>query len=1008
MAQSQLTDQTFQAAQQAHSSGRLAEAQHGYQSVLQANSEHAEAWHLLGVLLGQSGEAQRAVEFINKSIDLQPRNPKALYNLGRILQDAGAATDAVLAYTRAVRLDKSYALAWNNLGTAFLNIDHYEGAHRAFESGILADPSYEPLHDNMCRMAKRQGDFALCLKSTDVGLKHLPDSPILWIHRADACFALGHLEDAWKAYDWRFRSSENVNIPPDYPLQEWQGEPLSNKTVLIWTEQGPGEVFLCSTMLDEIIAQAKKCIIVTTARLLPILARSFEGIEVLDGEHVNITPETADFQTSTMKLGRWLRKSWADFPTLPPHIKADPVRKEAMRQAIPPADDSKLVVGLSWRSFGVNTADHKSLTLDMLRPILSVPGVRFVSLQYGDVGAELKQFISTTGLKISCEPGIDPVTDLDGHLAQVAAMDLVISSSNTTVHAAAAQGIPTWCAVPYTLGEGLRWAWFVDRSDSPWYSSLKLYRQDIRGDWTSPIARIAVDLAVLRAESEARDQDDFDLGQHLLSVAAAYHNAGQPKASALVSAEAIRHGNDSVTAYRIVAQALGHLDRHDEAIEIFDQALKQHPDSTDLLNDRALARLAIGRVTEAEEDLEQVLSYDPESLEALNNMGRAKTLAGDGEQALNYLSKAALKAPDKTSIKLAVASRLNELGRPEEARPILEDLIQRNDQASEAAACLGIGLLFNGSLEDGWGYLRHRLARPSANIRYDHFPFPIWDGQSISGKRVLVWTEQGIGEELLIATLLRELAKKAKSVTLLCSSRMVPLLKRSLHGIRVASRDEPLPAEAVDPSIDVQMSLSDVGQLLRPSLNSFPKALKKPTLKADAKAVRAFKKQYQNSERSLLIGLSWHSAAPDFGFAKSLAPDALNELMKNVPARFASLQYDADPNHISTLAAAAPERWIHDQSVDPLKDMDRAAAQVAAMDFVVTVSNTTAHTAGALGIPTALLAPRHTGRHWYWFEGQKSCAWYPSVEIYDCEAPLNWSSALESIATRLTKLAEKS
>lgn len=1003
VATSKIADSAFKQAQLAHSKGQLADAQNGYQAVLAAAPEHADAWHMLGVLQGQTGNPKLAIDYVNKSLALQPRNPKAMYNLGRLFQDLGDHKQAILALTRAVRLDSTYARAWNNLAISFLDQQNYDAALSAIESGISADPSYEPLHDNACLVHKRRSAFDRCLESADVGLQFLPKSSVLWIHRADACFALARFEEAWDAYEWRFRSPHNPNKPPDYPIQKWQGEDLADRSILIWTEQGPGETFLFSSMLNEILSRAKTCTILTTARLLPILTRSFPNAHVLDGEHVTVTSETADFQSSLISLGRWLRTSWSDFPRNPPHIKPDPHRIRQLSDGTSGDNDPRPAVGIAWRSFGVATADQKSIPLDALRPILAVPGIRFVSLQYGDVTHELKAMAAATGIEIQNEHLIDPVTDMEGHVAQIATLDLVISSSNSTVHAAAAQGVPVWCSLPHTLGEGLRWPWFVDRADSPWYPTLKLYRQRTRGDWSLPIAEMAVDLAIWREERPGSKIDGFSLDQHLLALASAFHKTGQHSASVLASEAAIERNGDLTLAYRIAALGQIKLQNYADATQLLDQALQKNSDNVDLLIDRAAALLPQDRLDEAETDLLHALSVNPECFEALNNLGRLKTRIGDSPQALEYFSKAIAKMPNNTLIKLAIGSRLTELGRLNESRSIFEKLIEENNSASEAAVYLGMALLLNGSLSEGWKYLRYRLTQPTANVRYDHFPVPAWSGESVKGRNVLAWTEQGIGEEILVATMIKDLSRQAKAVTLLCSSRLVPLLKRSLPGVRIAVREDPLPAEAVNSDIDVQMSMSDLGQLLRPTLENFPMSPDKPTLMANPQVRKRLRNSYTRSRQNkYLVGLSWHSSTPEFGRVKSLSPERLAEPLRRLQATFVSLQYSPSSEHSETFQTILAERWINDQTIDPLVDMDQAAAQVAAMDFVITISNTTAHVAGALGIPTALLVPRYSGQHWYWFKNQEYSPWYPTVKIYPADESLAWDYAISSIVDDLT------
>lgn len=994
----QSRNSTLEQGQRAHVAGRMGEAEQAYQSVLNGDPNCAEAWHLLGVLLGQSGKTNQAIDCINKALSLDPRKPQWLYNLGCVFQQIGAVHDAILAFTRSVGLDRRNAQAWNNLGNLFATTHNYDAARKALERGISADPRYLALHDNLCRVHKRENNFGACLKAADRGLESNPESVLLWIHRAEACFALGEFDSAWAAYEWRFRSTENPNQPPDYPIEVWQGQSLAGKSILIWTEQGPGETFLFSSMLNELLDAADRCIVVTTDRLLPSLQRSFPQANVVDGTQLTVTRDTADFQCSLISAGRWLRRSWSDFPRRAGHICPDSKRQQEVHKSLQSAADNKPLVGIAWRSFGSVTGQKKSIALDAWRPILSVPGIRFISLQYGDVAQDIANLKAATGVEILPGPVDDPVSDLEGHLALVSGMDLVISSSNTTVHAAAALGVPVWCAVAHTLGEGLRWPWFTDRQDSPWYETVKLYRQEVIDDWTLTIADMAIDLAKWHG---VRDPN-FNVESHLVALAAAYRNIKQPKACARAAKAAVAENPASHSARRLAAQGLIALGECDDAITHLTPLIEQETDSINSLVDRAMAFQKSGRLEEAESDLRHALKLEPSSLEGLNNLGNVKIAEGFSREALDLHRQGSTLAPENKTLKLSIANRVSELQGSAASQPLFEALLHDEEMGSIAACDYGISLLKHGPSREGWILFRHRLSKPEANIRYDNFPFPVWSGESVAGKRVLVWTEQGLGEEILVATLMRDLAKQAKSVTLLCSNRVLAIFRKSLHGITVVQREEPLPKEAVDPRIDVQMSLSDVGALLRPTSQSFAPSLKAPTLKANKSKTAALKRAYSASNPHLpLIGLSWHSSAPATGGAKSIAPELYAKLIQDVPAQFVSLQHEPPPEHLSTLEAAAPERWIYDQSVNPMAELTDFAAQIAALDFVVTISNTTAHIAGALGIPTAMFAPPYAGRLWYWFKGTEQTLWYPTVTIYDGDEALNWGAALDQVIDRL-------
>lgn len=984
-----------------HNSGRLAEAEKGYRQILESNPDQPDALHLLGVLLGQNSNPQLGIDLVSKAIALRPKFPDALANLGLLFQNSGQTYNAVLAYTRAARLNPKNVKAWNNLSVCLSDLGQVDDALLAIHEGIEANPKHEVLYDNGCRFFKRDSNFEDCIDIADQGLKHLPDSSRLWIHRADACFALGRLEEAWKAYEWRKRAPENPNTDPVYPIPVWQGEDLTGKSILIWTEQGPGETFLFSGLLNKTIASASKCLIATTERLRPILARSFPDATVVDGTTLDVTAQTADLQSSLVDLGRWMLKRWEDFPNSTGHIQPDPTRVTGLQKSHHGEEKKPLRVGIAWRSLNVNTAAEKSIPLDIWRVILTVPGVKFVCLQYGNVQQELDQLRDATGINIESESQIDPIEDLEGHLAQIATLDLVISTSNTTAHAAGALGIPTWVLVSHTIGEGLYWPWFTERPDSPWYDSVTLYRQHSRGDWVTPIAKVAADLVILSAECGT----NFDSPKHLAAIAFAYSKSGQTGPAGIVADAAIKSGFNSTDAYRVAVKADRIRGNTIVALETLNQGIKKDNNSVPLLIDRAAILRDLEKLTEAIDDLEKALEINPEQIEVLNNLARLYRANGQVQRGLDTLIKANELAPNTAGIRMSLGTFLSELGRTDESRAMFSGLINEQKDVADAGCSLAMALLLDGQFAEGWPLLRYRLARSNASIVYDHFPFPIWEGEDVKNKHVLVWTEQGIGEELLIATMIGDLQKTAKSVTLLVSKRMVAVLKRSLKGVRVAERKQPLPAEALDPRIDVQMSLGDLGQLLRPSYDSFKDSSTKPVIKPNGQIRSKLRQRYlEVVPDKPLIGLSWNSVTPEIGPLKSIDPSNLTPLTSTSDATFVCLQYSPQTEHISTLSSAIGDRWICDETVDPMTDMERATAQVAAMDFVITISNTTAHVAGALGIPTALLVPKRTGRLWYWFRKQPKALWYPSVTLYEPNDNGRWDSAMKLITEQVRSL----
>ena len=215
-------------------------------------------------------------------------------------------------------------------------------------------------------------------------------------------------------------------------------------------------------------------------------------------------------------------------------------------------------------------------------------------------------------------------------------------------------------------------------------------------------------------------------------------------------------------------------------------------------------------------------------------------------------------------------------------------------------------------------------------------------------------------------------------MTLLCSERLLGLFRRSFPNVTVARRTEPLPAEALDPTIDFQMSVAELGAAFRRDFAAFP--ARQNYLVPDTALRDKLRARYRQGANKV-VGISWRSINPEIGARKSIALTAWLPLLKTSGITFVNLQYGDSRAEVEALRRIHGVGLITDPEIDTMGDMDRVAAQVAAMDHVVSISNTAVHLAGALGVPATVLLPPGHARLWYWFRGLEGCAWYPGARL---------------------------
>lgn len=511
--------------------GRTKEAEAGYREVIERAPDFAAAYVNLGMLLRLLGRLDEAAEIAAKAVALEPGSAKAQNNLGVVQHERFELMAAFQCFKKAVELDPDYADAYNNMGSVFRDEKQNDGAMACYRKAIALNPDHGDAHNNLGSILQRNGDYdqaeacfsralainpnfppalanmgtirhrmnrqadamALFRRALDIDPNyaeaHFNISEVLLLTEAD-------LEPGWREHRWRWRKREFLNQWRDFGVPVWDGADPSGKTIAVWGEQGIGEEIMYAGMIPDLVDAGAHVVLECEPRLVPLFARSFAGVDCIARTLGPPAYDGAlDFHIPTGDLGLTYRKRLDGFPKRPAYLEADAEQRETLRRRYRGKDDGP-VVGLSWFSSNPEIGWEKSIDLEDWRPLLEVPGIRFVDLQYGDTRETRARFEDATGIEILHDDAVDQLADLDAFAAQVAAMDLIVSISNTTVHMAGALGVPCWVL----LSEVPLWRWFQGREDSPWYPSLRLFRQRHAGSWAEIVAAAAAALRAWTAE----------------------------------------------------------------------------------------------------------------------------------------------------------------------------------------------------------------------------------------------------------------------------------------------------------------------------------------------------------------------------------------------------------------------------------------------------------------------------------------------------------------------------
>ncbi|SBO44987.1 tetratricopeptide repeat protein [Cyanobium sp. NIES-981] len=410
--------------------------------------ERKKAQEALAVLFAMTQREAEAITLLEAMQAEHPSDTSALYNLGKIHTQLGDLEAAIGAYRKAMAIEPESLLFHNNLGNALKATGQVEEAVACFQA-LLARKS-----DHI------RGRWNLAM----------------------ALLLLGRFEDGWTAYEVRWQAFPNwKRLATSRPL--WQGEPVD--TLLLWGEQGVGDQLMFASLLPELSARGvQQLLLLIDPRLHPLFRRSFPSIQL---HPLNATPEQSLYRAHAPlgSLPRQLRPSRSSFQhSRRSVLLPDLQRSRSFRSSMAPAD--RVLCGIAWHSANTEYGESKSIALQALAKALALPGVQLVSLQYGDVDAQIQQVQQEAGLTVLRPPGLDCTQDLDGLAALIAACDLVVSISNTTVHLAGTLGTETWVLLEHVPD----WRWGLRGTASLWYPSVSLFRQQRAGDWSHPLRQV--------------------------------------------------------------------------------------------------------------------------------------------------------------------------------------------------------------------------------------------------------------------------------------------------------------------------------------------------------------------------------------------------------------------------------------------------------------------------------------------------------------------------------------
>ena len=503
------------------------------------------------------------------------------------------------------------------------------------------------------------------------------------------------------------------------------------------------------------------------------------------------------------------------------------------------------------------------------------------------------------------------------------------------------------------------------------------------------------------------------------------HQQGDAAEALRLIGAALEVNAASADALNSHASVLIQLRRFDDALDSVDRALKYAPAHVPALVNRATIRIEAGEFAAALADSERAIALDPRNAEAWCKQANALGGMGELERAIDCYGRSLDINPDLLEARNNRGCLFDRMERPAPALADFEAVLAAHPgyaeawlnrahmlaqlhREDEAIACYrqafalnqhpdaifneGLNQLRLGNFQRGWECYEWRWKAPDfAHTRRD-YPQPLWDGKRLGGT-LLMSCEQGLGDQILFAGMLADLAARVRALIVEVEPRLVPLLQRSFPGIEFIARAPEL--RSLSPA--AQIPLASLGQHLRPDAGAFPPAA--AYLRSDARRTQALRERLHDGR--CVIGLSWTSRNPRYETSKSVSLHDFAPVLRLPGCRFVDLQYG---DTAAERAAVARDMGVGVErlpDIDNTNDLDGLACLIAACDRVVTVSNTTAHLAGALGRDTHVLVPSGRGRMWCWFKDRADSPWYPGVRLTRQAPGQPWPEVVSALAAGL-------
>jgi Flp pilus assembly protein TadD len=939
--------------------GRYAEALECFNLFARLNPNVAPLYQTRGLCLQRLGRLEEAQADFERSIALNPNEAETHKNLGTLHSRFGRMEQAFASFDRALALRPNFSAALNEKARALWSVQSLDEAFAAFHQSLAIEPGNADTIWNLALLQMLTGDFERGLSGREARWK---------------ASSLGLIDRGFSEALWL------------------RDKPLEGKTILLHADEALGDSIQFARYVPFVAALGARVILEVKPAVQRLLAAVPGVAHCVDRSS---TPSLAfDLHCPLGSLPLAFGTRLDTIPFAQGFLPAPPTeRVEAWENRLGPR--TRLRVGLVWSGDPGHNNDHnRSISLRALAPLLDCD-VQFVSLQKG-IRDQDRAFLREREDIIDLT---EQLTDFSETAALVSCLDLVISVDTSVVHLTGGLGVPVWTMLPFNPD----WRWLLHRDDSPWYSSMRLFRQPTRDDWASVVDNVRHELEALvfawRQDSRPHRSEAFSLGWEDALVS---NYLGDQLWQLKRTDEALLHFQQALQLnpqYFEAAESCGRLlldlGRNAEALDYLDAAERLNPDSASLYRIRGICLQEANRLADAEVDFERSIALDASVAETHNNLGLLHWKLGRTDQAFASIDRAIALRPDFAAAFANKAWMLLDLQLLDQASAAFRKSLAIDPNRASTVFSFSLLQLLTGDFERGWAGREARWKASPLGLADLGFAQPLWRGEPIEGKTILLYCDEGLGDSIQFARYVPMVAALGASIIL----GVRPAIQQLLAGIAGVAECTTREA-AASLAFDLHCPLGSLPLAFKTRLDTIP--LAQGYLPTPAAARMTEWKNRLGPRTRFRVALVW-SGDPGHknDHNRSIALRALAPLL-DCDLQFVSLQKGVRDQDRAFL----DERKDIIDLTEHLTDFSDTAALVSCLDLVISVDTSVVHLTGALGVPVWTMLPFNPD--WRWLLNRDDSPWYSSMRLFRQPKRGDWASVVDDVRGELEALVSAS